>query len=107
MNLRAGLVIGVVAAQLVIPVYALVHTEHRPGRFGWHMYAALKQMPELEVVSATGTRRLRLPAILEVGWRPEIDYERRLPEYLCRRFPDAEAVRFVRDTPRQRIHHRC
>ncbi|GJG86419.1 hypothetical protein tb265_16000 [Gemmatimonadetes bacterium T265] len=86
------------AAQLVFPA---VQLSHRPARFGWHMYADLREFPVLVGVvaprgdaSAAGRRDTIDVAAFLAFQRGDVgpDFVRRLVAHVCARRPQYAAV---------------
>jgi len=79
--------------QVALPVAALFGD--RPGRFGWHMYSAVPDLPEVWVIRSDGSEMSVDLSRLAKG-RAEINYTTALWAALCEE-PDVSAVRLLRD----------
>jgi hypothetical protein len=96
-------VLVVVALQLVVPLRALVDDSDRQQRFGWAMYSAHTGYPDFTVEHRDGRREEVALGSMLARARPEVDYARDLPSYLCTRYPDARAVLGRTDAPEPEI----
>ena len=80
------------AVQIIVPIVQL--TKPRPTHFGWQMFSALRSLPRYWVVLDDGSQR-DINMYEHIGMqRLDADYHRALPEYLCRAYPTAVAVRW-------------
>jgi hypothetical protein len=86
-----------ILAQLTIPLFQL--TQPRPARFGWQMYSTVPvgSLGGVFVVDwgAGGVDTVKV-ADHVARVRPEMDYRRLLPPYLCQKNRSAAAIRFDR-----------
>jgi hypothetical protein len=76
--------------QILVPALQLL--ADRPARFGWQMFAGLREMPDILVVRPGGWVDT-LPLRRYVGYpRAEMVFGPDLARYVCRRDPGAVAV---------------
>lgn len=82
----------VVAVQVAVPVVALVNA---PAQYGFQMYSG-RDWTGIEVLDADG-EKIEVPFETYIAHiRPDIDWTKRLPEYLCEHVPGAAKVKVVR-----------
>ncbi|WP_153392537.1 hypothetical protein [Ornithinicoccus halotolerans] len=80
---------GVIALQIAVPAVAL--TLEPPTRFGWQMYSGYDG--ELVVLGADGEAlEYDVSALFAKHPRPELDWESRVVEELCRHVEGASSV---------------
>jgi hypothetical protein len=97
---RTAVMLGVVALQFLVPAVAL--TREPPTRLGFQMYSATGGV-EIEVFDRNGHElKVDYSSVVAGSFRPELQWTRRLPEYLCSRFPRAAVVE-VTDSSRERM----
>lgn len=104
---------GLLLAQIAIPVQRLLsNDEGGPARFGWQMFATVRDRPLYVVRHGSGG--IDTVHIVDhlVRHRPEIDLVSELPPHLCRVLKDVSevVVRWPtspqRSEPRQ-VQHPC
>lgn len=88
-------VLGLVA----IPALAALD-DARPSRFGWQMYSAAVDLPDIDVVLSDGSREERSIGNIASGFRPEVDYFVPVARFICGREPNVSSVHMTRQHPR-------
>ncbi|MCI0685445.1 MAG: hypothetical protein L0Y71_25370 [Gemmataceae bacterium] len=88
----AVFVVLFLAVQILVPIVQL--TRPLPTHFGWQMFSVDRPLPRYWVVLDDGTER-DIDVYEHIGVRRlDADYHRAFPEYLCRTYPAAVAVRW-------------
>jgi hypothetical protein len=82
-----------------VPLRALVNDSDLQQRFGWSMYSKDRDYPEVALELRGGGRRDVDFGGVTPRARPEVDYARDLPAYLCSRYPEARTVLLTFETP--------
>lgn len=101
---RRAVIVGVVLAlQLLVPLRALVDGSDQRQRFGWNMYSTETYYPHIVLeLRDGGSRSVALGQVVRRR-RPEVDYARDLPPYLCGRYPEAGSVRLTLASPEPEV----
>lgn len=94
---RLAVVSVVASGMILIPIAAL--DDPRPSFFGWHMYAANRSSPQIEVTLESGVVEERDLGSMAARIRPEIDYGEAVAAFLCEREPSIGSVRLDSDEP--------
>ena len=94
---RGAAVIAALGLMLLVPITAL--DNQRPSQFGWHMYAANVDAPDMQVTLADGTTEERKLSDVAAKVRPEPDYTETAAQFICEKEPDVRSVHFTRDAP--------
>ena len=89
MDIRRTFFFVYLALQITVPVVQLFRP--RPARFAWQMFSGISVPLRVEVKSGTDTRDIDLHEIVG-NWRGDLDAEKHLPPFLCRRFPESTSV---------------
>jgi hypothetical protein len=97
------LVAMIVAIQVAVPLLVLV-TQDKPGRFGFQMFSGAGSFEASQITGSGERATIDVPALIE-GFRVEVTWTERLPEYLCRRLPDAVSVTVTQNTATRSV--RC
>jgi len=98
-SVRAASALVLIASlQIAVPAFVLLTGGDAPERFGWQMFAKRGSMPTVRIVDERGHERaVDLPPFARV--RPELDYSRVLPTYVCDRHPGAVSVTVIQTIP--------
>ena len=91
---------------LAIPALAAVD-DTRPSRFGWQMYSAAVDLPDIDVVLSDGSREERSIANIASGFRPEIDYFGPVARFICDKEPNVSSVHMTRQHPQYQVVFKC
>ena len=89
--MRRGFVIIFLLVQTAVPAYQLMGP--RPSRFGWQMYGGARAPSKATIVGNDGTESTENVAQQVGFYRSDLDVTEHLPAYLCRKHPEARAVR--------------
>ncbi|GAA2096209.1 hypothetical protein GCM10009841_07860 [Microlunatus panaciterrae] len=97
----AAAVLAVILLQVAVPLIA--NCLQPPTRFGFQMYSGLGST-EVKIIGRDGEsipfdQQAALPGLL----RPEFDWTRDLPEYLCAHVSGAHQVTVVQSTHRRTL----
>ena len=90
MRPTAFVIVVVAALMVAVPAVALIGGE-RPDRYGWHMFAASKPLPQVVAVTPSGRVDVSLSELFARP-RPEIDLYAVVPPAVCDRHADATTV---------------
>lgn len=104
-HVRIAVVSVVASAMILIPIAAL--DDPRPSFFGWHMYAANRSSPQIEVTLDDGSLESRDLGNVAARIRPEIDYGEAVAAFLCEREPSIRSVRVNSDEPQFDVEYQC
>ena len=79
-----------VGLQIILSLRGLSH----PGRvrFAWGMYAVAWSLPTIDIVYGRSVEEDVAYRFITLKSRPEIDYGRLLPPYICAAVPSAQAL---------------
>jgi hypothetical protein len=82
------------AAYLAVQIVLALRGLTQPGRFrfSWGMYAVAQPVPTIDVEYRDHTDQDVGNKFIALEGRPEIDYERLLPPYICATAPAATAI---------------
>lgn len=103
--LRTAIVSIVASGMILIPIAAL--DDPRPSFFGWHMYAANRWSPQIEVTLTDGSTEARDLGSIAARVRPEIDYREAVAQFLCEGDPTILSVRLDSDEPHLDGEYQC
>lgn len=76
---------------MAVPVWKLAG-DHRPARFGWHMYSRFTSPVLYIAVAGDGGADTVRTADHVVRLRSEIEFTHLLPQHLCAVLPGTQAV---------------
>ncbi|MEW9870325.1 hypothetical protein ABV518_02220 [Arthrobacter sp. HS15c] len=89
----------------ILPLAAL--DDARPAKFGWQMYTAAVDLPQIDVVLSDGSREKRTIGNIASGFRPEIDYFNPVARFICSREPNVSSVHMSRQHPKYQVVVEC
>lgn len=92
-----------IVVQVLVPLRALVDDSDLQERFGWSMYSKERQYPEIALELRGGGRREVAFGDVTPRPRPEVNYARDLPAYLCSRYPEARTVLLSFEPPEPEV----
>ncbi|MGI9557730.1 MAG: hypothetical protein ACR2N5_07300 [Solirubrobacterales bacterium] len=93
----------VVALQVLIPLRALLDDSDQRQRFAWGMYSTETTYPGVSLDLDNGAQRGVAFTDVVRRRRPEMNYARDLPPFLCERFPEAASVRLSFGAPEPEV----
>lgn len=86
---RGVAVVAVVVVQFTVPFLALLQPP--PTRFGFQMYSGLGGA-DVRVIDESGESHRVPMERVAANFRPELNWTRHLPEYLCSTWPHAVSI---------------
>lgn len=91
--------------QVLVPLRAVI----RPGQdeFGWQMYSEKPREFSYEVFTKDGTTKVINRSDFQASRRPEISFEKFLPEHLCDEVAGAVSVSVTRIGTQWQKTHPC
>lgn len=89
MGMHRTFFIVYLALQITIPVVQLFRP--RPARFAWQMFSGVSVPLRVQVKTGAEVREIDVREVVG-NWRGDLDAEKHLPPFLCRRFPEASSV---------------
>lgn len=99
-----ALIVGLVLAlQVLIPLRALIDDSDQRQRVGWNMFSTETYYPSIQLELRDGARRGVSFGQVVPRRRPEINYARELPPYLCTRFPETQSVSLTFESPEPQV----
>lgn len=78
------------AVQLLLPLTQMI-VGPRPARFAWQMFSGSRAPIKIRIRTATDVKDVDVTNMVG-NWRSDLSFEKHLPPFLCRRFPESSSV---------------
>ena len=99
MDFRRVFFVVFLAGQLLIPLTQMPRA--KPARFAWQMFSGTRAPIQIKLKTDAGTKEIDAKEMVG-NWRGDLSFEKHLPPFLCRRFPESSSILFYyleSDTP--------
>ena len=89
MNFRRVFFVTFLAVQILVPLVQAFGP--KPTRFAWQMFSGTSVPLRIQIRTVTEVRDIDVSGMVG-NWRGDLNLEKYLPPFMCKRFPEASSV---------------
>ena len=89
------------AVQILLPLTQVLGP--KPARFAWQMFSGTIAPLQIKLKTDSGVKDVDVSNMVG-NWRGDLNFEKHLPPFVCRRFPESSSVLLYyveSDTPKE------